>query len=136
MVKLLRAKNDCSAWFNKGTGSAADIMSHVPINLYTPKNPYYDMPDASPGINPPAIYVNSLGRFYTDRYNWNSVGGFSAGSFGARSLILLHELAHIVSPPGFIGSDADTPGASEKNTQMVIDHCLHAILEVIDARKQ
>ena len=136
LVDLLRAKNDCSNWFNQGTGSPADIISHVPINLYTPKNPSYNMPDAGAGISPPAIYVNSLGRFYTDRWNSSSVGGFSAGSFGARSVILLHELAHIVSPPEFIGSDAGTPGTSEKNTQMVVDHCLHAILEATDAQKQ
>jgi RHS repeat-associated protein len=137
VVALLRAKNECSNWFNKGTGSAADIMSHVPILLYTPKEPYYGMPDANTGDNPQTpIYVNSLGRFYTDRYNSNSVGGFSAGSFGARSVTLLHELAHKVNPPGIIPNDAGTPGASEKNTQMVIDHCLHAILAAIDAQKQ
>ncbi|HYL17035.1 MAG TPA: RHS repeat-associated core domain-containing protein [Terriglobales bacterium] len=129
VVALLRAKNDCSAWFNKGTGSAADIMSHVPILLYNPKEVSYDMPDANTGDNPQTpIYVNNLGRFYTDRYNWSLVGDvYSAGSFGARSVILLHELAHKVMPPGFIANDADTPGASEKNTQMVINHCAKAI---------
>src|SRR4029077_10386262 len=108
-----------------------------PILLYTPKEPYKDMPDANTGNNPQTpIYVNNLGRFYTDRYNSNSVGGFSAGSFGARSVILLHEVAHKVNPPGFIASDADTPGATEKNTQLVIEHCLNAILKAIDAQKQ
>jgi hypothetical protein len=95
-------------------------------------------PDATPGGADPnsPIRVNKLGRFYTDRHNYNSVGGFSAGSFGAQMVILLHEVAHKVVPPGFISNDADTPGASEKNTQTVVDHCLHAILEAIDAQKQ
>jgi RHS repeat-associated protein len=128
LVKMLRAQNDCSAWFNQGNGSAADTMSNVPINLYTPKNPYYDMPDANPGVNPPMIYVNSLGRFYTDRWNSNKVGGvYPAGGVGAQTVILLHELAHIVMPPGFTDSDAGTPGASEKNTTLVMQNCEKAI---------
>jgi hypothetical protein len=136
LVKLLSAKNPCSDWFNQGTKSALNIISNVPILEYTPKNPYFDMPDGNTGQNPETpIYVNSLGRFNTNRYNSNLVGGlYSAGSPGAQIVILLHELAHKVNPPGFTADDADTPGnsASNKNTQMVIDHCA----KTIDAQKQ
>jgi|HubBroStandDraft_6_1064221.scaffolds.fasta_scaffold575698_2 hypothetical protein len=107
--------------------------------LYTPKEPYPGMPDGGTGANPQTpINVNSLGLFYTDRYNSGPVGdyvGYEAGTFGARSVILLHELAHKVMPPGFIPVDVD-PGASEKNTKTVIDNCAKAINAAIIAQKQ
>jgi hypothetical protein len=128
VVDILRAKNPCSDWFNQGTGSAANVMSQVAIVLYTSKDPYPDMPDANTGESPQTpIYVNSLGRFYTDRYNPALVGAYKAGSPGAQMVILLHELAHKVMPPGFVGDDADTPGASDKNTQSLLEHCKSAI---------
>ena len=103
-------------------------MSQVAILLYDPKEVSYDMPDASTGsYSQTPIYVNSLGRFYTDRYNSNLIGGYSAGSPGAREVILLHELAHKILPPGFVGDDAGTPGASEKNTTLVLQNCEKAI---------
>jgi hypothetical protein len=52
---------------------------------------------------------------------------FNPGSFGARMVILLHELAHKINPPGF-KDDAFSVRDSEKNTQLIMDHCLHAIM--------
>jgi hypothetical protein len=49
--------------------------------------------------------------------------------------ILLHELAHKVLPPDFVGNDAPwgwnpaPPGTSEKNTQTLADHCFSTILK-------
>ncbi len=130
VVDILRAKNDCSAWFNQGTGSAADLMSNVPILLYTPDPQWVsmNMPDAGTGSPGSPIRVNSLGRFYTDRYNPSEVGDvFPAGGTGAQIAVLLHELAHQILPPGFISDDGSTPGASKKNTLLLLQHCLSAI---------
>ena len=103
-------------------------MSKIPILQYTPKQPYFGMPDAGTGASPESpIRVNSLGRFYTDRYTWAPVGFYPPASYGARAVILLHELAHHILPPGFTSDDAFTNGASESNTQLVVDHCAAAI---------
>src|SRR5215467_5102312 len=48
-------------------------MSNVPILSYTAKPQYvsFDMADANTGSDPRTpIYVNSLGRFYSDRHNF------------------------------------------------------------------
>jgi RHS repeat-associated protein len=135
VVALLRAKNDCSDWFKKGTGSAADIMSHVPINLVAPESTRV-IPGADAWTGPAPtdpIVVDRHGRFYPDSNNGNDVGPFRPGTYGARMTILLHELAHKVLPPGFISNDdpilgGAKPGTSEKNTETVIAHCLHGIL--------
>jgi RHS repeat-associated protein len=133
VVNLLRAKNPCSDWFNQGTGSAANMMSNVPILLYNPTVVSMNMPDGGTGSPGSPINVNRLGRFYTDRYNPGLVGdSFKAGSPGARFTILLHELAHQVMPPGFVSNDGDTPGGPEKNTQLLLKHCLHDILNASD----
>jgi hypothetical protein len=79
----------------------------------------------------PPIYVNNLGRFYTDTYNTIPLGDYAAGSLGAQMTILLHELGHKVQPPGFIPYDASKAGDSDKNTQAVLEHCAKAI----DAQK-
>src|SRR5205823_4727794 len=34
IISLLKDKNECSTWFNAGSDSAVDIMSHVRITLY------------------------------------------------------------------------------------------------------
>jgi len=43
-------------------------------------------------------------------------------------VILLHELAHKINPPGFL-DDAFSVRASEKNTQLVMDNCFHSIMD-------
>jgi hypothetical protein len=58
---------------------------------------------------------------------------YPAGSFGARAVILLHELAHKIDPKGF--QDDAGPGLlgmpdmkkSEANTKLVVDNCKDAI---------
>ncbi len=122
LVGVLRGKNDCSSWFNQGQGSAANIMSRVPI-LFGPPDPGpIPGPDAwtSPSPTSP-IYVSPNGRFYPGGPNGLPVGGvFQPGSSGARSIILFHELAHKV---GLIPSDAFSTLQSDNNTQTVMGHC-------------
>jgi len=132
VVAILRAVNDCSNWFNKGTGSAADVMSNVPITLFTPTRPSpipHENADAITTSSPQSpISVSSIGRFYPDSANQLLVGGkFAPGSFGAQMVILFHELGHKINPPGFTNDSVYDPGASEKNTRLVIDNCLNAI---------
>ncbi len=133
IIAVLRGKNDCSDWFNKGTGSAPDIMSNVPIRLVhdTEKPPVLNPADASTFEDPTAfIEVDRWGRFYADGNNGLLVGGvYPAGSLGARMVILLHELAHKVNPPDFThdGRLTDPSDASEKNTDRVMKHCAKAI---------
>src|SRR5262249_39601641 len=131
LVEVLRAKNDCSAWFNQGHGSAAEIMSHVPIWLVHPElPPKYSLnpPDAQTSPDPASrIEVYRWGRFYGDSNNGNLVGGvFAPGSRAARMIILLHELAHKVTPPGFI-DDRWSTADSEKNTLTTVEHCKKAV---------
>ena len=131
LVALLKAKNDCSDWFNKGTGSAPDIMNNVPILMYASKDGVNTPPDARTDDFPSSpIYVNDKGRFYSDSDNQLPVGDvYPPGSPGARMTILLHELAHKVQPPGIThdGAVDSPPGESEKNTQKVLKNCEKAI---------
>jgi RHS repeat-associated protein len=131
IVALLRAKNDCSDWFNKGTGSAPEIMNHVPILMYATKDSTFSPADATTDDFPSSpILVNDKGRFYSDSQNQLLVGGvYPPGSVGARMVILLHELAHKIQPPGITHDGAldSSPGASDKNTDRVIEHCEKAI---------
>jgi RHS repeat-associated protein len=124
VINLLKGKNECSAWFNAGSDSAVGIMSHVPIILY--EGPPNEGGTTRSDRSSP-IFVNSRGSFYAS--SPYSYGGFPPGSFGARMVILLHELAHKVMPPGFTrdGRLDDPANASEKNTQRVVDHCKDAI---------
>jgi hypothetical protein len=127
VVALLRAKNGCSAWFNTGTGSAADVMSKVPILNISPNgNPNIPGPDAQTSPNPTApIEVFTNGRFWPIQYSANGlpVGGvFQPGSGGAQTIILLHELAH---KTGLIPDD--WASGSDQNTQTVMSHCAGTI---------
>jgi len=126
VIAILRAKNGCSGWFNTGTGSAADIMSQVPIlNIAPSGSPDIPGPDAqtSPDpVSPIDVYTN--GRFWPNSANGLPVGGvFPPGSPGAQTIILLHELAH---KTGLIPSDGFSPLQSDKNTQTVMGQCAAA----------
>lgn len=133
VIAVLRGKNDCSDWFKKGKGSAPDVMSNVRILLVhnTDKPPVLNPADASTYEDPMSpIEVDRWGRFYSDSNNGILVGGvYPAGSLGARMVIMLHELAHQIQPPGFThdGRLTDPADASEKNTTRVMEHCAKAI---------
>jgi RHS repeat-associated protein len=133
VVAVLRAKNDCSAWFKQGQGSAADIMSHVPILLGDPAPGPIPGPDASTSPDPTSpIYVSPNGRFYPGSLSGIPVGavcnydtgdctgGFQPGTSGAQMIILFHEVAHKV---GLIPSDRYSSLQSDKNIQTVMGHC-------------
>jgi RHS repeat-associated protein len=127
VIQLLQDQNECKCWFDKGKHSAVDIMSHIPIDLYT--GPIDEGGDTTENLGTP-IEVNRRGPFYsTSPYNVGGPPGhpvYRSGSFGARMVILLHELAHKVMPPEFT-PDALSTAASVKNTELVIQHCKAAI---------
>ena len=122
-VAVLRATNPCSSWFNQGTGSAGDIMSHVEITLFNPPAgplPYADAQTTNDPRSP--IEVNSRGRFYASSDNQLPLVGYDPGSYGARMDILFHELAHKVQPPSIV-DDKFSTAESDKNAKTVADHC-------------
>ena len=133
VVKLLRGDNPCSQWFKTGTGSAADIISKVPILLANPAPGPSQGPDAwtSQGDPSDPIYVVPNGRFYSNSISGNPVGdSFEPGSYGAQMTILLHELAHKVNiiPPDGVLANGAPPNQSELNTTAVLNHCQGDIL--------
>jgi RHS repeat-associated protein len=132
VLKILDAKNDCSDWFKTGTGSAHDIMSNVPILLGNPTPGPLGGPDADTRQGPEGpITVAPDERFYTVQYSKKNIpvgGVYSPGSFGARMILLLHELAHKVNlvPPD--GPLAEAPlNQSDINTENVMKHCQKAV---------
>jgi len=144
LIKLLRGDNPCSKWLDNGKkGSAGDLMSTTPINLVYPGDGKVPVVNDVDGFvqrdiagNVTGIGVTRYGRFYTDGPSGEGHGGFDVGSTGTRSLILLHELAHIVGPPDFIQNDGLKPGASETNTVTVMIHCQGAILKALAGGKK
>ena len=101
-------------------------MSNVPITLGKPPKGPIPGPDAETSESPKSpIEVNPKGRFYSNSDNQLPVGDkYKPGSNGARTVILLHELAH---KTGLIPSDNFSTLQSERNTKTVIEHCADAI---------
>jgi hypothetical protein len=135
---ILMGNNDCAKWLDNGNkGSAAELMRVVPIKLVNENQdpPLLNPADATTSKKPQgSIDVDRWGRFYADSGNGLLVGDrYPAGSFGARAVILLHELAHKIDPKGF--QDDAGPGLlgmpdmkkSEANTKLVVDNCKDAI---------
>ncbi len=125
VVDFLKTKNPCTDWLNSGAGSALNIMSNVPIFFFNPKSSIFNEADArtySDDYSP--IWVNTKGRFYEDSTNGLPLGGvYPAGSFRARMIIMLHELAHKVNLIPHDGELTSPPGQSDKNTATVMSHC-------------
>jgi len=133
VLAILDSKNDCAKWFNTGTGSAHDIMSNVPINLGNPSTgplggPVADTPQGPAG--PITVYPD--GGFYNNgglvgaKCNYvtgDCTGGYRAGSYGARMIILLHELAHKVYLIPCDNCINSATNQSDINTQTVMKHC-------------
>lgn len=130
VIALLHDDNDCSKWLKQGKGSAIDIISQVPILLYS--GPSNDGGNTYGDPKSP-ININSAGPFYSK--SPFSVGHtktgdpiYDSGSYEAQMVILIHELAHKVMPPGFTHDGlTDPPDASENNTRLVIEKCGSAI---------
>ena len=132
VLKILDANNDCSKWFNSGTGSAHDIMSNVPILLGNPSSGSLPGPDASTFAGPAGpITIAPDERFYPIQYSKNGLpigGAYQPGSYGARMTILLHELAHKVNLIPNDGPLSEGPSnQSDINTQNVMTHCQSAV---------
>jgi hypothetical protein len=76
--------------------------------------------------------LNTAGAFYRRQgsrldESVPRVGSFAPDTRGARALILLHELGHVVKGEGnrwLLADDGDEPQQSELNTELVEEHCL------------
>jgi hypothetical protein len=75
--------------------------------------------------------LNTAGAFYSRQAglsgpNVPHVGGFAPDTRGARALILLHELGHVVKGKDggwLLADDGKEPSTSERNTEVVEEHC-------------
>jgi hypothetical protein len=82
--------------------------------------------------------LNSNGPFYKDRVavkdKWMPhIGDFEANTRGARSLMLLHELGHLMKGPDqqwLLQDDGGDPLLSFKNTKIVEAHCAKQLREL------
>ncbi len=77
--------------------------------------------------------VNYNGPFYTDRRKTSrySIGHFSSHTREARTLMLLHELAHLIQAQNggwLIPDDGGNPGLSERNNDTVEGACRAQLL--------
>ena len=112
-------------------------MSNVPILLGQPSAGPLPGADAETPQGPAGpITVFPDGRFYPDSKNGIPVGavcnyvtgdctgGYQPGSYGARMIILLHELAHKVN---LVPSDRLSTSQSDINTQTVMQNCASTV---------
>lgn len=75
--------------------------------------------------------LNTAGAFYRRQGNLNNapvprVGSYAPDTRGARALILLHELGHVVKGGNgrwVLEDDGNNAPLSERNTQLVEEHC-------------
>jgi hypothetical protein len=75
--------------------------------------------------------LNTAGAFYRRQGERSEaavprVGGYAPDTRGARALILLHELGHVVRGAGgrwLLPDDGENPEESERNTALVEQHC-------------
>ncbi|HEY2170317.1 MAG TPA: RHS repeat-associated core domain-containing protein, partial [Candidatus Angelobacter sp.] len=132
IVDLFKSSNTCSIWFNGGDAKntqAIKLISWDDMRLY--EGPITEHARTS-SYSGATIYINTKGGFYSANYvnvkGTDGGEGFEPGTFLARMIIELHELAHQVQPSGFT-HDGGNVKASEANTQRVIDHCLIPIID-------
>lgn len=89
-------------------------MSNVPI-LKDENDPTIGGSTVA-GDSKSPIYVNTKGAFYENPVA-PDVGPYQPGSFGARMVILLHELGHKVSPPGFDNGGSGPLGGLNEHSE-------------------
>jgi hypothetical protein len=122
-LEYLNSDKDCLHWLNSGGGNAYQLLSKVPLLLQSTR-PGSSI-GGSTGEPGSPINVSSGGAFYAS--GGGSIGGFAAGTYGARMTIILHELAHQLFIPGFVddgGLDTAAAERSINNTSLLRQHCL------------
>ena len=105
-------------------------MSVVGIQLVSLRGDM-GLPDGMTSADPKIpIEVVAQGRFYYQAFNQNTVGRldeqfpqYDPGTYGARLVILFHELAHKLKIPQFL-SDGLSVQQSMKNTDLLLQHCV------------
>jgi len=123
-LDFLDSNKECSDWLNSGGGNAHQLLSDVPI-LLQPTSDGSSVGGSTSGKPGSPIFVASGGGFYAA--GGGSVGGFAAGTYGARMTILFHELSHQLNIPGFVndgGLDTAAANRSLANTQLLLQHCI------------
>ncbi len=134
IADLLRGSSKCADWFRKGKCSAVDIISNVPIVFETLKNQSIG---AETGHDPTSsIMVNTNGPFYSESPFAVGHEGpmhdpvYYSGTFGARMVILMHELADKIGLPNQEFPDDGFGPGSEQNMLKIIQLCRDAIRDI------
>lgn len=147
VVNILSTKNPCSDFFG-GSAQALSVFNQINFRAGTVNNPKLDakanarigiqmnVPEYSgklpPFRLPNSATVNNSGAFFKNFYPGSSerlpaIGGYGSTSREARALMLLHELAHLISKPDgsdwLIRADGAAPNQSEKNTDAIKAAC-------------
>jgi RHS repeat-associated protein len=137
IADLLRGSSKCADWFRKGKCSAVDVINNIPILFETLKDQSIGGETGHDPTSP--IRINTNGMFYSESPFAVGHEGpmrdpvYYSGTFGARMVILMHELAHKIGLPNEeFPDDALGPG-SEQNTLKIIQLCRDAIKDI--ARK-
>jgi len=118
VLGILGGSNSCSDWLKQGNPNAYEIMSKVRITMFN-ADPSVGGKTLSGNTTSP-IEVNANGSFYASNRGAPNYGPYSPGTFGARMVILLHELAHKVLALGFDNSLFEN---EEKNNGLVLHYC-------------
>jgi uncharacterized protein RhaS with RHS repeats len=133
---LLIGSSKCADWFRKGKCSAVDVIDNAPIKFYT-LNENINQPGQTPDDPFSAIQINTNGAFYSESPFAVGHEGpkrdpvYYSGTFGARMVILMHELAHKIGlPNGEFPDDGIDVAQSEKNTLKIIQLCRDAIKDI------
>jgi RHS repeat-associated protein len=134
IADLLRGSSKCADWFRQGKCSPVDIISNVPILFETLK---VQSIGAETGHDPTSpIWLNTNGTFYSESPFAVGHEGpmrdpvYFSGTFGARMVILMHELAHKIGLPNAEFPDDGLGSGSEQNTLKIIQLCRDAIKDI------
>jgi hypothetical protein len=156
VYRILSAENECSRFYG-GAAPAAYVFNQL---AGTFKSARIDGGRVAGKMGGGAITVthvpsglkfrlfekavlNTAGAFYRrEGSNLDErvprVGSFAPDTRGARALILLHELGHLVKGGGgrwLLADDGDDPSQSERNTELIEEHCAGQ-LRALGARTQ
>lgn len=134
VLGILSTQNSCSAFFDAAAATlpgangatAAQIFSAVDIRLYVAPPTTGAVTQEGKGANG-AIFVNKSGPFFNTFgtvngkvQSLNVAPGYSGGFSATKTLIMLHELGHLV---GALPVDGNNQALSNKNTETIIQNC-------------
>ena len=144
VYRILSADNECSRFYG-GAAPAAYVFNQLAGRFKSARIGASSMAGKMGGgtikvVHAPSglsfrlfeqAVLNTAGAFYRRQGNLNDprvphVGSYAPNTRGARALILLHELGHVVKGAGgrwMLEDDGADAALSKRNTQLVEEHC-------------